>query len=176
MATKKETGTTKIERLHAAYLEAKLDPDAGIARALRVLAKRFGVPFSEADRAATVDGWEMERRARKALAWHREFGRGARTEEEFLERSAAPGGGFSHLAADGMEGVRLAHAHARDIWRRAMGPALEWEAACLLDEAREDYDAIQAVRKPLEAKRRERRAAGYAFDSTSPALVLREAA
>jgi hypothetical protein len=148
---------TKIERLHAAYLEAKIDPDAGIARVLRGLAKRHGVPFSEADRAASVDGWEIERRGRKALAWHRQCARGAETEEDFVRLYVQET--YAHLVANGPEGVKLAAAFARDVWRRAMGPALEWRAAVELDEARAEYDAIEAARKKIAEQRQAARTA-----------------
>lgn len=162
MATKtKEPTKAAIGRLHAAYLEAAIDPDTGIARVLRALAKRFGIPFAEADRAATLGHWEMERRNERAMRWHRQYGGGAKTEADFVGFYVREH--YAHLTAAGPEGERLATAHARDIWVRAMGPALEWRAAVELDEAREAYDAIEEVRRTLNTKRhtaeRERRAA-----------------
>ena len=158
MATKPGSTPTKaIERLHAAYLEAKIDPELGTARVLRALAKRFGIPFADADRAATLGRWELEREARRSEAWQREYGGGARTEDEYVRFCVEQH--YSHLTADGPEGARLAAAHGRDTWRRAMGLALQWRADVELRAAKEDYDAIEAVRREMAAKRSTRRAA-----------------
>jgi hypothetical protein len=40
-----------------------------------------------------------------------------------------------------------------------MGPVLEWRARVALDEAREEYDAIQDARREMAAKRSSRKAA-----------------
>ncbi len=156
MAKTKSTPKKKImestwTKMRDAYI--RLDPmaaDPGLGGEctcviLRTLARRFGVPLAEADTRATIEHWELQRQARTARAWMDDFAQGAKNEEEFTK--AWTEHGYSHLVAAGPEGAALAAAMARETWRRAAGPALEWEARQEEERAREVYDALEAIRR-----------------------------
>ncbi len=148
MATKKkraekpnpESGESTWAELHRAYLSGG---------DLCSLARRFGVPFGEVDRRATLEHWELEREWRSAQVWHSGFGLGASTEEEFCERHAEKD--YGHLVVQGDKGRALAFAIGRETWRRIMFPALQFEAVVEHDRAAEEFRRFEELRNRLFA-------------------------
>jgi hypothetical protein len=149
---KNEAAHVALHELYVAYVSDDAPVDGEGRVKLRELARRFGVPFAEADYRAARGCWELERQWLLARRWYLEHGLGARTEEEFCTLFAAKE--YGHLIAQGKEGARLAEAHAVDLWRSIMSDAFTWEAHEELRLAKEAYDAVQEAHKAIEYARR----------------------
>lgn len=142
-----------IEALHKAYVTPRTEEEARAKRleahdapSLRALAKRFGVAFAEANRAATDEHWELERRAKAALAWKR------RSHPDAPEDEA----GFTRHVADRMFGhlpEPYAEAVARSIWWRALSCLAQWRAVCAEDAERAAHAAAPTWRRELSDRR-----------------------
>ncbi len=137
---------TTWDALHGVYVAIDSAPVDGEGRVkLRELAARFNVPFAAADDRACREKWELERLWRRARRWYADFGEGATTEADFVERfkkAEAP-----RSTAKGIEGARFREATAIDLWRRVMGPALEWEAHREVVLAREALEAVETTHR-----------------------------
>lgn len=133
-------------QLHAAFVSIpdRWTWDDEEAPNLAALARQFDVPLADARQRAASEYWELEWEANHAWRWHRGHGYGAKDEAEFIEKCAREQ--YAHLCFI-PEGRTLAEAIARETWRRAMGPALQWEARQAEEAAERAYD---------EATRRQR--------------------
>lgn len=143
-------GWDKIHKEYVATLWKNDDKDYGWIKErdlLRMLSKQHGVPFAALDRRAGGEGWEQERKAADAWAWHKDHGYGARTEDEFCRAFSEDM--YPHVTVKGLEGVALGYAFGRDAWRRMMGPAFQWKAHLELKEAKRVFDAIEAARNAI---------------------------
>lgn len=143
-----------MEEVHQAFLTAKSDACVEYPSVVEV-ARSLGASVREAKSAAEVEEWELERDARHGREWHARAGLGAETEQEFCERylKRRQPYSFSHLAAEGPEGVRLATAMARRIWQRTMDPVRQWEAELEEKAAQKAFDEIEAFRRQTAARR-----------------------
>lgn len=145
-ATPEEIPESTWMKVHRTYLSDAAPLDGEECVQLRELARRFAVPFSEAKRRALVERWELERKWRVAQVWYASHGLRAKTEDQFCTLFAEKTYGRFHgdnlnLMERGEEGRRVAFAEGREIWRRIMGPAFQYEAVVELDRAQEAFMA-----------------------------------
>jgi hypothetical protein len=96
---------------------------------VRRLAKRYSVPFSDADRASLLGEWNCERRANEAAEWLRYVHPNAPTDEPGFILYALAAGIVGRV--DPRESPKLyavSVAMARGLWWRCVSPIARWEA------------------------------------------------
>ena len=147
----KKSPAARLALLHRAYVRPRPSLDEQPPR-LRPLATRMGVPFRDAERAAALGAWDLEREAKHSAAWLARCWPAAPTDslEAFAEYAAF--NHYPHLVRRGTEGLRLAMAHGMDIGVDALTTIWRWHAHQEMRAARRAFRDFE--RSDSAARRR----------------------
>jgi hypothetical protein len=117
-----------LTALHAAFV-APRPPDKEDGPSLRALARTFGIPPVDAERAATLGHWCVERDAAEAAEWlDRAYPGAPRDEEGFIRYILSSGTCGLHDPRKDPELFDVSVAMARSLWWRAVSHIAKWEA------------------------------------------------